>query len=63
MRRASYRAGVEWIARNDETGDNVLDEKVIAEYISTMLLADLFGLMVQRVAYDIVKFRKKENMS
>ena len=55
MRRASYRAGVEWIAANDEPLG--LDPESIAGYISTMLLADLFGVEPARVATDILRKR------
>ena len=41
MRRASYRAGVYWIAMNDEPGEG--SQEVVAGFISTLLLADLFG--------------------
>ena len=48
MRRASYRTGVAWVAENDEP--NELDAEIIAGFISTSLLADLFGKSVEAVA-------------
>lgn len=53
--RASYRSGVLWIAENDEPEDE--DANSVAEYISTMLLADLFDKPTDEVADDIVKYR------
>ena len=58
MRRASYRAGVYWIAMNDEPGEG--SQEVVAGFISTLLLADLFGAEPQRVARYIIRRRRKE---
>jgi hypothetical protein len=70
-KRATYRHGVEWIALNDNTGDDnpaaltasdgpgaaqAMRER-IAGYISTLLLADLFGADPARVAHDIFRVR------
>lgn len=57
MKRASYRDGVAWIANNDEPGEE--DPEVIRGFISTLLLADIFGVPEEKVAADIVKARKK----
>ena len=54
--RASYRAGVAWIAFNDNAGEGDSIQEV-AEYISTLLLADLFGADPYEVARDIVTRR------
>lgn len=56
MKRASYREGVTWIALNDEPLD--MDPDSIAGYISTILLADLFGVEAARVAKDVLRRRK-----
>lgn len=55
-RRPSYGRAVQWIADNDSPGD---DESVprIAEYISTLLVADLFGARPVQVAIDVVRTR------
>jgi len=58
VKRASYRIGVAWIAQNDEPLDR--DPESIAEYISTQLLADLFGVEPARVAADVLRARQKE---
>ncbi len=50
-----YRKGVEWIALNDEPED--LDPESVAGYISTSLLADLFGKDPLVVAQTIVATR------
>lgn len=57
--RASYRAGVAWIANNDEPGDRSVES--IGEYISTALVADLFGKTTEQVAKDVLTYRKRED--
>ncbi len=52
-----YKFGVEWIALNDNPGDYNFDD--IVTYISTALLADLFGKSTDKVAKDIIKYRIK----
>jgi hypothetical protein len=54
--RASYRFGVLWIAENDEPED--LDPENVSAYISTLLLADLFGKEPLAVARAVVRRRK-----
>jgi hypothetical protein len=56
--RASYRKGVAWIAWNDEPED--LDPENVSGYISTSLLADLFGKDPLDVAKDVVRYRKQQ---
>ncbi len=58
MRRPRYRDGVQWIADNDEGGN--MDPESVAGQISTLLLADLFGVEPERVAKDVVKARARE---
>jgi hypothetical protein len=58
MKRASYRAGVFWIAANDNAGSND-NEADVAGYVSTILLADLFDASLDRVAQDIMRARDK----
>jgi hypothetical protein len=58
--RASYAEGVDWIALNDEAGSSeALAAEVVAGYISTMLLADLFGRDRDEVARAIVRRRRE----
>lgn len=54
--RPTYREAVQWIALNDNPGD---DEGVseIQGYISTLLVADLFGADPSLVALDVVRSR------
>jgi len=60
VRRASYRAGVAWIAMNDDSGSpDAKVETVVASYISTSLLADLFEVPAGRVAADVVRYRQR----
>jgi len=57
---ASYKHGVSWIAMNDNNGAlDAMVTEVVASYISTILLADLFGKTVEHVAKDIVKARMR----
>jgi len=59
---ASYRKGIEWIALNDDCGSkDAFDVNVVSSYISTVLLADLFGKNPLEVAEKIVKYRQKDN--
>jgi len=58
MTRPSYRAAVRWIAGNDEPED--LDPESVAEYISTSLVADLFGKDPLDVGTAIVAVRLRE---
>lgn len=55
---ASYKFGVEWIVVNDDVSE--MDFEVVADQISTLLLADLFGKDPNKVAQDIIRFRKKD---
>jgi hypothetical protein len=69
--RASYREGVEWIACNDNVGeddpltagsDGPAQQAIrdrIASYISTALLADLFGADPAAVAADVFRARAR----
>ena len=56
-KRASYRKGVEWIALNDEPDTMDVDE--IAGFISTALLADLFGKDEHEVAKAVARWRER----
>lgn len=56
MKRASYREGVEWIARNDEPEE--MSAEVMAGMVSVSLLADLFGKEAVEVASAVIRFRK-----
>lgn len=55
--RASYRNGIDWIAQNDEPED--LDPETVAFYISSLLLAELFGKDPLEVGRAVVRRRKK----
>ena len=56
-KRASYRHGIRWIAENDEPND--LDVETVAFYVSTLLLADLFGRDNYEIARAIVRERER----
>ena len=55
-KRATYREAVQWIALNDAPGDDG-DVKEVQGYISTLLVADLFGADPYKVAIDVVRTR------
>lgn len=57
MKRASYRAGVKWIAENDESGGSQ-DPEHIAGSSPILLLADLFEVAPIRVAMDVLVYRR-----
>ena len=61
MQRASYRAAIRWIAENDSAGDDdANDPVVVAELITSVLVADLFGVTAERVGVDVVRVRAQE---
>ncbi len=59
-KRASYRDGVRWIAQNDEPGGQ--DVYTVAELVSVLLLADLFGKDPEAVAKAVVACRKRDHV-
>jgi len=60
MKRASYRDAVQWIAWNDENGDETyrLDPEAVGDYVSSAIVADLFGITTEKVAKDVIRYRK-----
>jgi hypothetical protein len=54
--RASYRDAIRWIAENDEGGET--DPEVIADMITALLVADLFGKEPAAVAAAVIRKRK-----
>lgn len=61
MKRPSYRAGIAWIALNDDSGSkDCLDLVVVSEYLSVALLADLFAVTCRDVAESVVMYRIKQ---
>ncbi len=57
MKRASYRHAIDWVAWNDDP--ETLEAEDIRGYISTLLVADLFGVEPERVALDIAEKREE----
>lgn len=51
MKRASYREAIAWLAFNDDT--HWLHDADPIESVSTALVADLFGVDVERVTRDL----------
>jgi hypothetical protein len=61
MRRASYRNAVDFIAQNDEAGigDDAYDPERVAELVTSILVADIFGVEAERVGRDVVRRREQ----
>ena len=62
MKRASYKEAVRWIAENDNSG-NGDNENQIEEYVTTALIADIFGIDAKKVAKDINRIRWNDSFS
>jgi hypothetical protein len=61
MKRASYSDACWWIALNDDAGaTDALDAEAVSGYVTTALVADLFGIPQERVGLDVV-LRRKQN--
>lgn len=64
MRRASYRKAIEWIAWNDGSGDpDALDPEAVGNQTTAVLVADIFEVASDRVGADIVRYRKKQQIT
>lgn len=55
-----YRDGVEWIAFNDEPSDR--NPESVAQFISTLLLADLFDKTPETVAAAVIRMRRSRSI-
>jgi len=58
-KRQGYKFGVAWIAMNDSPNDGD-DVEAVATYVSTLLLADLFGKDNKQVGKDVWEYRQRE---
>ena len=60
MKRASYREAIRWIAEMDSPGDDgALDPETASSLVSSVLVADIFGVPSERVGKDVVAVRKR----
>jgi hypothetical protein len=59
MARASYRAGIEWIALNDEPAET--DHDTVKDMISVSLLSHLFEKDADEVAKAVIRFRARHD--
>ena len=60
MKRASYREAIQWVADNDGSGDaERLDLEEVSYLVSSLLVADLFGVDPERVGRDVIRKRKQ----
>lgn len=59
MKRASYRAGLWFIALNDEPLD--MDPASVAGYVSVQLLSELFNVPAEKIGRDVVRYRKQQS--
>lgn len=58
MRRASYRAAIDWIAQNDSAADaDARDPAAVAYLVSSVLVADIFDVAPERIGRDVVRRR------
>jgi hypothetical protein len=57
MKRASYRHAIAWVADNDDPTER--DPGEVAYQISSLLVADIFGVEPERVGRDVVRFRHR----
>jgi hypothetical protein len=60
--RPSYRDAVDWIALNDNAG-NGDNEAAVSWYISTILVADIFGRSPEEVGRDIMRVRARNTLT
>lgn len=62
MKRASYREAVAWVAENDSGGDlDAHRPEVVQHLITTVLVADIFGVDQLRVGRDVVRYRRRHS--
>lgn len=54
---ASYKKAVQWCAENDEPTS--FREEEIVDLISTLLVADIFDKTPEKVALDILNYRRQ----
>jgi hypothetical protein len=58
MKRASYRDAIDWVAQNDSPADEGnLHPETVSELVSSVLVADIFGVEVIKVGRDVVRRR------
>lgn len=60
VKRASYRDAIDFIACNDEPTET--DPEEVRGLASVLLVASIFGVDTERVAKDVVRYRKKHNI-
>jgi hypothetical protein len=58
MKTPSFKKACEWIALNDEPEE--LEVEAVEGYLSTQLVADIFGRHSDEVALKIVRIRLKK---
>ena len=58
QKRASYKAGIAWIAENDEP--SLSDREEVSWLVSVTLMAELFGKDLDQVARDVIKYRMRK---
>ena len=56
MPSSKYLNAVLWVAINDSAGDNEPAEQV-ADYLTVLLIADVFGSTPRKVADDVIRAR------
>ena len=60
MKRASYREACRWVAANDSAGeDDAFVPEEVGHLVTSLLVADLFGVPSERVGRDVVRARRQ----
>lgn len=58
MKTPSLTKAIAWIALNESNGDpGRLDPRIVAWYMVSVLVADLFGLTPQEIGRRVVEYR------
>ena len=58
MKVASYKDAIDWIAHNDGAGDDeALDVDSVSYLVTSVLIADIFGVTPERVGKNVVERR------
>lgn len=59
MKRASYRDAIDWVAQMDSPADDgSLDPEEVQGLVSSLLVADIFGVPNEKVGRDVVRRRR-----
>jgi hypothetical protein len=60
LKRASYRDAIDFVVCNDESAE--LDPEAVKSLASVLLVASIFGTTIEKVAADVVRYRRKNGL-